>query len=120
MANTTLKAVLTKFISCMNYRNKYALQGWSSAADSVSMKMGVLRECLEDAGYKMHLTTECVEITEGTYRGCLVDYHTAVSFDVPNASAEDIKAFQEAGFEWLWASNVMRYKFVMDRKETAV
>jgi hypothetical protein len=114
--NIMLKSVLIKLIDCMNEYNRYMLKGWSTAADSVGMKAGILRECLEAAGYKMHITTEHVEITEGTYRGSLVDCYTIVSFDIPTASGEDIKAFQEAGFEWLWASNMVKYKFVMNRK----
>ena len=115
MINTMLKAVLCTMINCMNERNNRALRGWST--DHVNVKIGALRECIEMAGYRMHILTEQVEITGGTYRGHLTDCYTVISFDVPGASAEDIKAFQEAGFEWLWINNVMRYVFAMNRKE---
>ena len=114
MANTILKAVLTELVESMNERNNRVSLGLY--VDYTNTKIEVLRECLEMAGYNMHIVDEEIKV-DNAADNCWPYCYTKISFDVPGASTEDIKAFQEAGFEWLWTSNVMKYEFAMNRKE---
>lgn len=115
-----LKSVLSKLIECMTNHNEYVVQGLPSVVAHYTDKCALLIECLENAGYRPRITTESVEITEGLCRGCRDDLYVGMSFAVPGITPEDVTAFKAVGFEWLWASNRMTYKFENNRKEKEV